>query len=250
MNEGFVGERSKLYRECLKEYPDARLEDINAMKKYLKPMKGERILEVGAGSGFFSGVISEMIEESGKLVVSDPSDEQLDGVKDLKKTNIKIVQQGAENLNLSENYFDAVWSFGAMHHVFQKQKSLEDFKRVLKKDGRIIIVDVFSDSKLAKHFDEQVAKYCVTGHEVSFWSREYAESICFLAGLEKPRFYVLNQKWKFKTKEDIGIFLYKTHAMTKTTPEECLKGAERILGVEKRSNLYELNWPMTLFVTC
>ena len=58
----------------------------------------------------------------------------------------------------------------------------------------------------------------------------------------------LDLKWKFKSKEDIGNFLYKIHAMIKTSPENCLKGAEEILGVHKSGDLYFLNWPMKVFV--
>lgn len=249
MTEEFTGARSSLYKEALKEYPESRLEDIEVMKKFLAPKEGETILEIGAGSGFFSGHISDLIGNKGKLIVSDPSKEQLEEVKELKKANIELLNQGADNLDLPENSIDAIWSFGALHHVFEKQKSFDNFKKVLKKGGRIVIGDVFSDSKLAKHFDEQVAKYCVTGHEVAFWSREYADSICFLAGLEKPKFHNIDQKWKFKTEKDLGIFLYKIHAMTKTTPEECLRGAKKILGIEKNNNLYELNWPMQIIIT-
>ena len=36
--------------------------------------------------------------------------------------------------------------------------------------------------------------------------------------------------------------------MVKTTPEECLKGAKRILGIEKKNNIYELNWPMQVIM--
>ena len=39
------------------------------------------------------------------------------------------------------------------------------------------------------------------------------------------------------------------HEMIKKTTEKCLKGAEEILGVEKKSGLYCLNWPMALFQT-
>src|SRR3989344_1684755 len=201
MSNEFVGVRSKLYKEALMEYPEARLDDIAVMKKYLRPKNGETILEVGAGSGFFSGALSDMVGNRGLIVVSDPSSEQLDAVKFLDKKNMKLIQVGSDEL------------------------------------------------KLAKHFDEQVAKYYVTGHEVAFWSREYAQSICFLAGLEKPKFYNINQKWRFKSRKDLGIFLYKIHAMTKTTSEECLKGAERILGVKKNGDLYELTWPMQIIFT-
>jgi len=242
----FTGDRANLYKEALREFPHARNEDIEVMKKYLAPKDNEVILEIGAGSGFFSGVISEM---SKKLIVSDPSNEQLEEVKELNKKNIKLVEAGADTLKLKKETADAIWSFGAMHHCFNKTKAFQNFARILKKNGRLVIADVWHGSKLANHFDDKVAKFCVTGHEVAFWTDEFAESLCFLVGFEKPKIHDLNIQWKFKTKEEIGTFLYKIHAMTKTTPQECLKGAEEILGIEKKQGMYCLNWPMRVMIS-
>ena len=97
------------------------------MKKYLNPKKGETIIEIGAGSGMFSGIIADIIGKNGKLVVTDPSLYQLEEVKELNKPNIEILQVGAERLNINSNFVDAVWSFGAMHHVFVKEKSFRNF---------------------------------------------------------------------------------------------------------------------------
>ncbi|MDP4039410.1 MAG: methyltransferase domain-containing protein [Candidatus Pacearchaeota archaeon] len=248
----FDGIRSKLYREALMKYPEARVEDIEVMKKYLAPKKGERILEIGAGSGFFSRHISELLGSEGRLIVSDSSLEQLEEIKKLGKDNIDViqfVQFGSEKVDLEKDKVDAVWSLGAMHHMFKKSKSFENLSRITKKGARIVIADVFSGSNLAKHFDDKVAKFCIVGHEVAFWSKEYAESICYLNGFSKPKFHDLDIKWKFKKKEDIGFFLYKLHGMTKTTPTNCLKGTEEILGVQKKGRSYYLNWPLTLFIT-
>lgn len=248
----FMGLRSKLYKEAMEEFSDARAEDIRIMKKYLAPKKGERILEIGAGSGFFSKHVSEVIGDNGRLIVSDPSLEQLEAVEKLNRGNIDIiqfVQFGSEKVNLEKEPVDTVWSFGAMHHMFQKSKSFENIRRILKKNGRLVICDVFAGSSLAKHFDDRVAKFCITGHEVAFWSKEYVDSLCFLFGFAKPKFHDLNIQWKFRTKKDVGTFLYKIHAMTKTTPADCLRGAEEILGIEKKGGFYCLNWPMTLFIT-
>ena len=247
----FDGIRSKLYKEALIEFPDARAEDLEIMEKFLAPKKGERILEIGAGSGFFSKHISDLIGEKGRLIVADPSLEQLDEVKKLARSNIDViqfVQFGSEIVNLEKDKVDAIWSFGAMHHVSQKRKSFENMKRILKKDGRIVIADVFVGSKLAKHFDDKVAKFSITGHDVSFLSREYVESLCYLCGFTKPEFHDINIKWRFKRRRDLGVFLYKLHAMTKATPQECLRGAEEILGISKEGNSYCLHWPMTLLI--
>lgn len=242
----FNGIRAKLDKECLREFPNARADDIKNMKKYLAPQKHETILEVGAGSGFFTGIIADSVD---KLIVSDPSIDQLDEVRKLKRSNIEVVPKGADELNLAKSNINAVWSFGALHHCFNKTKALKNFNKILKKDGRLVIIDVFSGSKLAKHFDIQVAKYCITGHEVAFWTDEFAESVCFLTGFQKPLIKQLNTKWVFNSKKDIGLFIYKIHAMTKTTPAECLRGAEEILGVEKKNGLYYVNWPLKLILT-
>ena len=87
----FSGIRSHAYKECLREFPRARDDDIEIMKKYLAPKENETILEVGAGSGFFSRIISDM---SKKLIVSDPSKEQLEEVQAFNKKNIKYEQYG------------------------------------------------------------------------------------------------------------------------------------------------------------
>lgn len=245
----FSGIRSKLYKECLREFPESRLEDIKVMQKYLKPKSNETILEVGAGSGFFSKVLAEILKK-GKLIVSDPSEEQLEEVKGLNKDNIEVILAGADTLDLPKETIDAIWSFGAVHHVNNKKKAFENFARILKKKSRLVIADVFSGSTLAKHFNEKVTKFCITGHKVTFLTKDKANDLCHIVGLGKPEFYDLNIHWKFKTKEEIGLFLYKIHAMTKTSPENCLKGAEEILGIYKdKEGIYCLNWPMTVMIS-
>ncbi len=241
----FIGQRSELYKEALKEFPHARDQDIEVMKKYLNPQKDEIILEVGAGSGVFSSILSDSVKE---LIVSDPSKEQLDEVKDLNKTNITLIEAGADKLDLKEDSVDAIWSFGAMHHCFDKISAFKNFSRILKSGGRVVIGDVWSGSSLAKHFDDKVAKYCVTGHEVAFWTDEFAESLCFLTSFKNLKIDFLDLQWIFDSKEDIGDFLYKIHAMTKTTSEDCLKGAEEILGIEEKDGKFCLNWPMKVLV--
>jgi len=242
----FSGVRAQLYKECLREFPHARNQDIEVMKKYLAPKATEIILEVGGGSGFFSGILSDM---SKQLIVSDPSKEQLEDVRSLSKDNIKLVEAGADTLDLEKESVDAIWSFGAIHHCFNKTRAFQNFANILKRSGRLVIADVWHGSKLAKHFDDKVAKFCITGHEVAFWTDEFAESLCYMSGFDKPKIHDLNIQWKFETKEEIGIFLYKIHAMTKTTPQECLKGAEDILGIENKQGAYYLNWPMKLLIS-
>ncbi len=245
----FDGIRAKLYHEALTDFPKARKGDLELMRQYLSPKPGEVIIEIGAGNGLFSGTIADATLPDGKLIVVDPSREQLAGVTELNRKNIEIVNQGGDEANLEAATADGIWSFGAVHHIFHKTKLFQNFFHWLRPGGRLLIADVFAGSILAKHFDDRVAKHCATGHEVAFLSREYTESLCFLSGLEKPEFHDFNADWVFDKKEDVGIFLYKLHAMTKSNPKECLRGAVDILGIKEQNGKHYLNWPMTLIVT-
>jgi arsenite methyltransferase len=250
-NIEFEGLRSSYYKTIIEELPNSRDEEKQLCLDYLKPQAGENILETGAGGGFFTQSIAQSIFP-GKILATDPSPEQLEGI--IKKPNIEIFPVGADVLPVGTspfriNSFDAVWSGASFHHVTNKTLAFKNFYNLLKSGGRLVVADVFTGSNLAKHFDLEVAKYCLTGHEVSFLSKEYADSICFLSGFETPNFYDTVLQWKFGTKEELGKFLYNLHAMVKTTLEECYKKAEEILGIEYKNGHYCLNWPLTVLVT-
>lgn len=245
----FNGLRSKMYKEALEKYPSCRESDIEVMKKYLAPKADEIILEAGAGSGFFSGILADMLSE-GKLIVSDPSNDQLNGIRALGRDNIEIVNDGADTLSLPAEIVDAVWSFGAMHHCLDKTKALGNFAHSLKKGGRVVIGDVWSSTTLADYFDRHVARYCATGHEVAFWSDGFTETLCHINGFSVPEIHNLPLQWVFDSEEEIGDFIYKFHAMILTTPEDCLQAGKDLLGVEKQDNgTFCLNWPMKVFIT-
>lgn len=244
----FTGLRSRLYKEVMAEMPDSREEERLLCLEVLAPKPFEHIVEAGAGGGFFSASIARAIYP-GTLVVTDPSPDQLDGVPRLG--NIQIVSAGAERLPvgsepLTSGTFDAVWSAGSFHHVPNKSAAFSRFFELLKPGGRLVIADVFAGSALARHFDLEVAKHCITGHEVSFLSQELADSLAYLAGFEVPSFHERTIHWKFRSMRELGNFLYKIHAMTKSSPDECAERAAEILGVEYRDGMYCLAWPLTV----
>jgi arsenite methyltransferase len=249
----FSGIRSQYYREIMQEMPEARLEERKMLMKHLNPKLGEKILEIGAGTGFYSQHIAHSIFP-GTLVATDPSAEQLSNIPTGVEQNIKVVVAGADTLpigddSLEPSSFDAVWAFGCFHHILDKTKSFKNLHSLLKSGGRVIISDVFAGTNLAQHFDLIVAKYCSTGHEVSFLTREFADSLCYLTGFENPTFCDVKIPINFKRREDIGYFIYKIHAMIGITPEKCLKYVADFLDIEYKDGIYTLIWPHTVLST-
>ncbi len=252
MTHEFSGLRSSYFNEVMLEFPRARAEELSLALHHLQPKPGESILEIGAGTGFFSEAISQRISPS-FLIASDPSPEQLHALAEKNVENIQLVPSAVDALPLQHFLlppcsFDAIWSGGSFHHVHNKTAAFQNFYTLLKPGGRVVIADILVGSDLARHFDLEVAKYCITGHEVSFLSKEFAHSLCHNAGFQEPEFHDICITWNFENKIDIGKFLYKIHAMTKSTPEACLFNAERILGVTYKNGMYCLNWPLTVFL--
>jgi arsenite methyltransferase len=239
--------RARLYHEALTKYPIARLEDIEVMKTYLNPMPNDKILGIGEGDGYFYKHIANAIGIKGEHLATDPSYEQL------KNLDAKIQIAGAEEIDVPENYFDKVWTFGAFHHCPNQTEAMRRMYRTLKPGGKLVICDVFSGSTLAKHFDSQVAKYCATGHEVKFLSESFAQSLCQLTGF-KGEIYDLPLQWHFDTLNDMGEFIYKLHAMTKLSGnykeklKHIVRECKNILGIEETQKGLALNWPMKVLV--
>ena len=152
----FVGKRSSDYRDALSHYADVWLPDIACMKRCLAPRPGERILEVGAGNGYFSTAIAECLGPDGLLVASDPSVDQLSGLEaDSTHGNIRVVPASADVLDIPFSGFDAVWSRGAIHHVTDKTSAFTRFSALARPGGRLVIADIFAGTPLARYFDGQ-----------------------------------------------------------------------------------------------
>jgi len=249
----FDGERAKLYEKAITEFPNARQMDIETMHRFLNPQKGERILGFGEGNGYFCRDIAKAVGPKGYYLVTDPSKDQLENLKkriNLSQLEIKVMS--AEGLDVSLGFFDKVWSFGAFHHVSNQTEAMKKIYDSLRSGGTAVICDVFQGTDLSKHFDTQVARYCVTGHEVKFLSEEFARTLCYLAGFDENKVEIIDipQKWMFYSEKEIGQFIHDLHAMTlmegteKERVNKTLEGCRKILGIEIKCGRYYLNWPM------
>jgi arsenite methyltransferase len=157
---------------------------------------------------------------------------------------------------MPQEYYDKIWSFGAFHHVQDQTRAIKKVYGSLKIGGKAIICDVFQGSKLASHFDTQVARYCITGHEVKFLSEDFAKTLCILAGFKEKNVSIIEimQEWIFDTEKDMGRFIYQLHGMTlipgnkEEKIKQTIEGCKKILGVVNKNGKVYLNWPMKAII--
>lgn len=221
----FTGDRARLFREAMADYPDARRDDIALMLKHLEPSSGEHVLGFGEGSGFFTRAIANAVGPSGRYVITEPSPELFcnvpQDVLDLPHVFTEIT--AVEAIQFPEDTFDKAWACGAFHHCPNQTEAIVRIHRALKPGGRMVLFDVFQGTPLGRHFDAAVARYCSTGHEVKFMSEEFAHTLCFLAGFDERKVSIaeIPHRFCFDSEWDMATFIYKMHALTRLpgTPE-------------------------------
>ena len=102
--------------------------------KILKPQSGERILDLGCGTGYLTNVIAE----SGATVVGiDSSLEMINQAKsNYPLQEFKV--QSATEFHFDE-HFNAIFSNAVLHWVLDKEAAIECMYRNLKRSGRVVL---------------------------------------------------------------------------------------------------------------
>jgi arsenite methyltransferase len=215
----FTGARAELFKQALIEYPNARRDDFELMRKYLNPSPGDHLLGFGEGSGYFCRTLAEAIGPTGRYVITEPSPELFCNMPQdvLALPHVFTEISAVEDLDFPPESFDKAWACGAFHHSSNQTRAVERIHRALKKGGKLVLFDIFAGTPLARHFDSCVARWCETGHEVKFLSEEFARTLCDLAGFAPENVSIVEvpHRLQFDTEWDMGNFIFKLHAMTK-----------------------------------
>lgn len=99
----------------------------------LAPQKGERILDVGCGTGHLTAEIAV----SGAEVVGIDSSEEMIGEARKKHPGLRFEVMDAREIRLGE-HLDAVFSNAALHWIKEPERVIEGVARALKPGGRFV----------------------------------------------------------------------------------------------------------------
>ncbi|GAI44636.1 unnamed protein product, partial [marine sediment metagenome] len=104
--------------------------------KYLKVVKGKRLLDVSCGTG----KLLRVAEEHGLITFGiDLSEKAIEKAKEFAN-NSKIDVGNAEDLPYPDRYFDYITNLGSLEHYLNPDSALSEMLRVLKDDGKLCIM--------------------------------------------------------------------------------------------------------------
>jgi len=117
------------------------------LKKMLQlvNISNKKILEIGCGIGRVTTQIAKITKE---VYAIDVDEEVLKVAKrkslKLKLKNIKFDKVSADKIKYPDKFFDVVLCPWSIHHISKKDKTFRQIKRVLKRNGYLVIIEASS----------------------------------------------------------------------------------------------------------
>jgi ubiquinone/menaquinone biosynthesis C-methylase UbiE len=127
------------------------------LRAVLRPEPGERLLEIGVGTGYYSLDMAEWIGPDGRLELFDLQQEFLDhvmrGAAERALDNLVPTAGDATALPFEDASVDAVILTAVLGEIPDPAKALAEIRRVLKPGGRLVVGELFGDP----HFTTQAS---------------------------------------------------------------------------------------------
>ncbi len=119
------------------------------LRVVLAPQPGERVLEVGPGTGYYSLDVAGWVSPGGQLDIFDLQQEMLDHTtsraREADLDNVVPTRGDARDLPYADASFDAAYMTAVLGEIPDQDAALQELARVLAPGGRLVIGELFGD---------------------------------------------------------------------------------------------------------
>ena len=119
------------------------------LREALTPAPGERLLEVGPGTGYYALPVAEWLAPDGTLEIFDLQQDFLDHTMDRAReaglTNLVATQGDAQSLPYEDDRFDGAYLATVLGEIPDQLAAVRELARVVRPGGRIAVGELFGD---------------------------------------------------------------------------------------------------------
>jgi len=119
------------------------------LRGILEPQPGERVLEIGPGTGYYTLDLAEWVGDDGTIEIFDIQQEMLDHTirraRERGLANVKPTRGDAQDLGWDDDSFDAAILITVLGEIPDQDAALREVARVLKPGGRLVVGELVGD---------------------------------------------------------------------------------------------------------
>ena len=145
INENFENPDVERYVAMFEGEDRAIYRHRNEIVEVLALKSGMDVVDVGAGTGFFSLMMAERVKPGGTVYAVDISDEFVEHIKKAAEQagykNVDARVCGQRSIDLPENTVDVAFVCDVYHHFEYPRESLASIHKALRPEGKLVIVD-------------------------------------------------------------------------------------------------------------
>lgn len=140
--------------------------ELELLVEFLQPKKGEKLLEVGIGTGLFALEFQKMGMD---VIGIEPSD----AMRAIAETHGFTVKKGfGEDIPFPDNSFDSVLAMTSMEFSKTPKKFISEMKRVAKPGGKVVVavLNLFSLYGMKRRIEGLFSKTIFSdAHFYTYW---------------------------------------------------------------------------------
>jgi len=165
-------------------------DDIREMQRQFRvwfdPRPGEKILDVGCGTGVNDIALSRLVGPFGKIVGIDSSEAMLAIARaKAAAANIEYQLKSVEEMDFPEDSFDGVVCTQVLGYVPAPVEVIRSMLRVAKPGGRVFMSETDWDTLVYNIPDKELQRkvtMCFSDHQGDGWTGRRLYSFCLQAG--------------------------------------------------------------------
>jgi ubiquinone/menaquinone biosynthesis C-methylase UbiE len=119
------------------------------LREALAPAVGERILEVGPGTGYYALPVAEWLGPDGTLEIFDLQQEMLDHTarraREVGLANVVPTRGDAQALPYGDGAFDGAYLVTVLGEIPDQEAALRELGRVVRPGGRVVVGELMGD---------------------------------------------------------------------------------------------------------
>ena len=151
--------------------------------------KGDKILEIGVGGGYYAKTFSKIVGEKGNYYGIDTDETFIDNLKTIEKSNlnitgIKILPNEIPHL---QEKIDFIFTRNVYHHLENRIDYFKKLSGLISTKGKVVIID----------YDESFSLFRLSGH--------YTRKDLIMKELKEAGFSVI-EDFKILKKQSFLIF--------------------------------------------